>query len=428
MTPEIGQEAKKQEITRLYNEERARLSELPYFDRAPGHREDGVLLSDWIEYYSGDIFKLIAPFNRSDCLRPAGYNLRVGDNYAIGGKLHTLNTGGELTIGPYQVAVIQTLETLNLPDFLIGRWNIRVKFAYRGLLWVGGAQVDPGFRGRLSCPIYNLSKIDVTLKHGEQLAMIDFVTTTSIRPGVSKPFQWWDDKKLVFQQYSVDLESGVESQLQKINNDLSEHERNIRQVLSDSDKQTTRDISGIQNRIDTFVSLVFTVVAVLFTALGIVATKGSDATSFVSSTVWISAVALYFALRPYVLALEKKREDDTREKDPCRSKAHGADNSETKWYATFLPSPLEVFIATIIIVAALGNHLWGAHVAGSELREAKERAAEAVTILEQQRQRVEAESQLRERSDARLESLQQQVNLLLQRQVTHNSTQQGASK
>jgi hypothetical protein len=68
-------------------------------------------------------------------LRPAGYDLRVGSNYAIAGELHTLNEGGSLTIKPYQVAVIQTLETLNLPDFLIGRWNIRVKFAYKGLLW-----------------------------------------------------------------------------------------------------------------------------------------------------------------------------------------------------------------------------------------------------------------------------------------------------
>lgn len=424
MTPEATEEARQQ----LYEKERARLSELPYFERDPEHCEDGVLLSDWIEHYSGPSFKLIEPFDRDSCLRPAGYDLRVGANYAIGGKIFTLNVGGELTIKPYQVAVIQTLETLNVPDFLIGRWNIRVKFAYKGLLWVGGAQVDPGFRGRLSCPIYNLSKKDVTLGYGEQLAMIDFVTTTSFRVGMSKPFQWWDQKKLVFQQYSVDLESGVESQLHALDADSAKREKRMQESLSDAAENTGREIKGIQNRIDTFVSLVFTVVAVLFAGLGIVATKGSDASSFVSSSVWIAAVALYFALRPYVLALEMKQEDRERGTKTTGGGSGGTAVAARKWYAALLPTPLEVFIAAIIVVAGLGYHLWGAHVAAAELRQAKEQAAEAVRALDQQKRKVDTESQLRERSDARLESLQQQVNLLLQNQVTRNSAQQGTKK
>ena len=161
-------------------QEKRRLAELPYFDDERAHAGNGVLLSDAIEHYSGEPFQLISPFKR-EYLRPAGYDLRVGDNYAKDGKPYRLTVGNDLTIEPYQVAVIQTLETLNLPSFLIGRWNIRVGLAYRGLLWVGGAQVDPGFRGRLSCPIYNLSTKPVQLKHGDELAMIDFVTTTPVR-------------------------------------------------------------------------------------------------------------------------------------------------------------------------------------------------------------------------------------------------------
>lgn len=417
MTPEPDKEK-----ARLYSIERTRLSELPYFQRHPEHREDGVLLSDWIEHYSGEKFKLIDPFDRDDCLRPAGYNLRVGANYAIGGKPFTLNEGGALTIKPYQVAVIQTLETLNVPDFLIGRWNIRVKLAYKGLLWVGGAQVDPGFRGRLSCPIYNLSKKPVELGYGEQLAMIDFVTTTSFRDQVSKPFQWWDKKKLVFQEYSVDLESGVESQLQKLEEKSKKSEEGMQQSLSAAAKDTAQEIKGIQDRIDTFVSLVFTVVAVLFAGLGIVATKGSDASSFVSSTVWIAAVALYFALRPYVLALEKQREGR------ADGQSDGTDAAARKWYAALLPKPLEIFIAALILVAGLTFHVWGTYVSANELRQAKEQAAEAVRALDQQKKQVETESQLRQRSDSRLESLQQQVNLLLQNQVSRGSAPQESKR
>jgi len=144
----------KEELARLLLKEKQRLAELPYFDADGADPDHGVLLSDRIEHYCGREFQLISPFEK-EYLRPAGYDLRVGDNYSQGGQHYTLNDGGFLTIEPYQVAIIQTLETLNLPGFLIGRWNIRVKLAYQGLLWVGGAQVDPGFRGRLSCPIYN---------------------------------------------------------------------------------------------------------------------------------------------------------------------------------------------------------------------------------------------------------------------------------
>jgi hypothetical protein len=111
--------------------ERARLSDLPQYTNDA--KDQGVLLSDRIEHYCAE-GKLIHPME-ADCLKPAGYDLRVGRKYAIGGEIHTLATGGKITINPYQVAVIQTLETLNVPKFLIGRWNVRVTLAYQGLLW-----------------------------------------------------------------------------------------------------------------------------------------------------------------------------------------------------------------------------------------------------------------------------------------------------
>ena len=184
------------------------------------------------------------------------------------------------------MAVIQTLETLNIPEFLIGRWNIRVKFAYKGLLWVGGAQVDPGFRGRLCCPIYNLSTKAVKLKHGEELAMIDFVTTTPFRYGVTKPFQWWHaDKKLLFEQYDTKLSSGVEHELKNI---------------KDESSGAARDVKEIEKRIDTFMTLTFTVVAVLFAGLGIIATRTPEQLGFFNPTVWVSALAFFFALWAFV--------------------------------------------------------------------------------------------------------------------------------
>jgi hypothetical protein len=76
------------------------------------------------------------------------------------------------------VAVVRTAEQLNIPRFLIARWNLTVDMAYNGLLWVGALQVDPGWVGYLPCPLYNMSNSEVVLKPGDRLFTIDFVRTT----------------------------------------------------------------------------------------------------------------------------------------------------------------------------------------------------------------------------------------------------------
>jgi len=43
---------------------------------------------------------------------------------------------------------------------------------------VGGPQVDPGYQGKLFCPLYNLSNKTIKLRYGDTIATIDFVRTT----------------------------------------------------------------------------------------------------------------------------------------------------------------------------------------------------------------------------------------------------------
>jgi deoxycytidine triphosphate deaminase len=140
----------------------------------------GVLLSDEIIYYA-DNHNLISPFNR-DNLKPAGYELTIGDEYYKSGNFLDLDSEDDeknkVTIPPFEVAVLKTAEILCIPRYMIARWNIRVRHAYSGLLWVGGPQVDPGYVGHLFCPIYNLSDKTVTLHVGESIALVDFVKTT----------------------------------------------------------------------------------------------------------------------------------------------------------------------------------------------------------------------------------------------------------
>ena len=182
----------------------------------PSDNETGVLLSDQIEYYARE-HNLIQPFS-SEALRPAGYCLHVGEEFMIAGRRYHFGDRSrkDFTIQPYEVAVIRIAEEICLPRFLIARWNIRVKLAYKGLMWVGGAQVDPGFKGHLYCPIYNLSDRPVQLKQGERLAVIDFVKTTSFgRRSLKYPTE--QDSNRDFSDYGADqLKSALIEQVDAI--------------------------------------------------------------------------------------------------------------------------------------------------------------------------------------------------------------------
>jgi len=397
-------------VRALREDEIARLRRLPNFPSQRPEEEKGVLLSNRIEDYCTR-FRLIWPYDPK-YLRPAGYDLTVGENYSILGVRTALTDGMKLEIGPYQVAIIETYETLNLPEFLIGRWNIRVALAYEGLLWVGGAQVDPGFRGHLCCPIYNLSTKPVSLEFRQPLAMIDFVTTTPYQEEKCKRFRWWERKMVVFPQYG-DLRSGIEKEVNDFKKTLEKEKENTKTGLAKAAAKSEERVQYIQRRIDHFVSLTFTVVAVLFTALGIVATRGSAETSFWSSTVWVALVALYFALRPRPV-WDRARE----ERNGGTGDGEDSPRRSRKWYTPLLASHLELVIAFLIVFGSMWFHFLNARVSANEIEQARRQASQALSALTQEKQHREAEIwRLRQESDVKVDGLQRQINLLQQSQV-----------
>jgi len=310
--------------------ERTRLSNFPDIPDKPEDEDmtSGVLLSERIENLSTK-YKMIFPLNKEH-LKPASYELSVGDYYSSAGVTHTLKRGDTFEIAPFDVVLIQTLETLNLPRFLIARWNIRIKWAYKGLLWVGAPQVDPGFRGFLSCPLYNLSNKPVLLAHGDAIAAMDFVMTTPVSPQ-SKRYPWQTRTRMVFSDYERDrLESALLteaarkiSEMEKKNleleTDLAVARQSLEQIhhqlgddvariqsevtskTDDAKQRIETSVSGIQNRIDNYTARTLTVLAVLFAALGLAVSRSPDLT-YLSSATPVAAVALWFALRSFYLS------------------------------------------------------------------------------------------------------------------------------
>lgn len=61
-----------------------------------------------------------------------------------------------------------------LPDYIAARFNLKIRDIYRGLLVGTGPLVDPGFIGRLSIPIHNLTSNRYQIVGGEPLVWMEF--------------------------------------------------------------------------------------------------------------------------------------------------------------------------------------------------------------------------------------------------------------
>src|SRR5205814_756245 len=120
-------------------------------DAAWEHWTGSVLTSDEIDRHCTEIKPpLLDPYD-ARLLKPARYQLRLGPEARVGGEDKIIDKDHPLVIPPHQVAIVRTRETLVLPRYLIGRWNLTVGMVYKGLLWVGALQVDPCWVGYLTC-------------------------------------------------------------------------------------------------------------------------------------------------------------------------------------------------------------------------------------------------------------------------------------
>ena len=82
-----------------------------------------------------------------DCLQEASYALRIADDaLLIDGRFHDAGQkydGDYIRIEPGKIAILSTMELLNMPADLVGKIGIRLNYAHEGLTGLMGIQVDP---------------------------------------------------------------------------------------------------------------------------------------------------------------------------------------------------------------------------------------------------------------------------------------------
>jgi len=79
-----------------------------------------------------------------------------------------------INIHPGQFAALTTEETLRIPTEFLGFITIRFTYKSKGLVNISGFHVDPGFKGKLFCLLFNTSNAPVFLKRGQHYATLEF--------------------------------------------------------------------------------------------------------------------------------------------------------------------------------------------------------------------------------------------------------------
>lgn len=180
----------------------------PAIPATPTCGKVGVLYKSEIEAYglinSEDLDK--------SCLQTCSYDLRLGDKHYVfddTGNLSTIFLGTDgnqlkkenegitnadyllrfpagqtdvLEIPPFGSAIIELKEIVdtcavadNHKCLVVGRFDLKLKAIYKGLISQQATQVEPYYRGKLYCFLHNLTAKEISIKKNEKVATIEFL-------------------------------------------------------------------------------------------------------------------------------------------------------------------------------------------------------------------------------------------------------------
>lgn len=126
-------------------------------------------------------------------IQSASYDLTLGDEYYSKGRIRTLtNIEPFIRIDPYDYAIVTSAENANLPRDIAAKFGLTVGLFCQGVILSNGPQVDPGFKGKLFCLLFNTSNSPVVLKRREHHATIEFNKLVEPAPPYAGRYQGKD--------------------------------------------------------------------------------------------------------------------------------------------------------------------------------------------------------------------------------------------
>ena len=178
----------KREQELAYNDEEAKRRFQQYGRVDPLLNIESALLN------SADVFDYVCktgmlyPFYVKD-LKGASYEVRIGgrviwwDDEKKKQAKELEKEGDSFELKPNSIAFVTLEPYFRIPDYLALRFNLKILHIYKGLLLGTGPLVDPGFQGRLSIPLHNLTTNTYVFKYNDPLIQVEFTK-------LSKNLEW----------------------------------------------------------------------------------------------------------------------------------------------------------------------------------------------------------------------------------------------
>ena len=85
----------------------------------------------------------------------------------------------ELRLKPNSITFITLEPVFQVPDYLALRFNLKIPHIYKGLLLGTGPIIDPGFQGRLSIPLHNLTSNEYVFHKDDEIISLEVTKMSS---------------------------------------------------------------------------------------------------------------------------------------------------------------------------------------------------------------------------------------------------------
>jgi len=125
---------------------------------------------------------VITPEPADEQMQPASVDLRLGELMLINGLDWRMKPKD--WIAPGEFIIGHTVESVTIPDDLLGFLHGKSSLARRGLMIHTAGLVDPGFTGQIVLELTNVSQHPVALKPGMSIGQLTFeeLSTPAERP------------------------------------------------------------------------------------------------------------------------------------------------------------------------------------------------------------------------------------------------------
>lgn len=126
---------------------------------------------------------MIVPFDPAK-LKTASYEVKLLGKWTFVDEYGNvqrgeLKEGEEFELRRNSIVFMTAEPFFQLPDYIALRHNLKISHVYKGLLVGTGPLIDPGFTGRISLPIHNLTESNYTLRGGEGIIWVEFTKLSS---------------------------------------------------------------------------------------------------------------------------------------------------------------------------------------------------------------------------------------------------------